>query len=208
MTFLADVFATVLAMPRVLFPAIGALVIGGGATTVGILVAGIAVGTLLGSLFSGRLGTVHRQGRTIVIAVAFWGLFVAAFGLLVLVASEPAPGGEANWALWPATLLMVCAGASDTVSAVFRTTILQVETPDALRGRIQGVYVVVVAGGPQLGSVVLGAVANQTGEATAAILGGLACTFLVVGVAIKQRGLLAYDTRNRPASQSFSPSES
>lgn len=129
MTFLADLFAMVFAMPRVLFPAIGALAIGGGATTVGILVGGIAVGTLMGGLFSGRFGHINRQGRAIVIAVALWGLFIAAFGFVVLTAPGPAPNGGANWALWPATALLAAAGASDTVSAVFRTTILQVETP-------------------------------------------------------------------------------
>jgi ENTS family enterobactin (siderophore) exporter len=196
-------FAMVLAMPRVLFPAIGALVIGGGATTVGILVGGIAVGTLLGGLFSGRLGQVNRQGRAIVIAVAFWGVFIAAFGVLVALAPGPGQGGEANWALWPATLILVAAGVSDTISAVFRTTILQVETPDALQGRLQGVFIVVVAGGPQLGTLVLGAVAEQTGEAMAAIAGGVACAVGVVLVALRQRGLLAYDARNAPTGPSI-----
>jgi MFS family permease len=194
MTFVADLIAMVLALPRVLFPAIAAVSIGGGATTVGILVGGIAVGTLLGGLFSGRLGHVGRQGKAIVIAVAIWGLFIAAFGFVVLAAPGPAPDGGANWALWPATALLVGAGAADTVSAVFRTTILQVETPDALLGRLQGVFIVVVAGGPQLGTLVLGSVANMTGEAMAAIIGGFACSMLVLGVARWQRTLLGYVT--------------
>jgi len=192
MTFVADLIAMVLALPRVLFPAIAAVSIGGGATTVGILVGGIAVGTLLGGLFSGRLGQIRRQGRAIVVSVAIWGAFVAAFGFVVLSAPGPGPSGSANWSLWPATLLLVGAGAADTVSAVFRTTILQVETPDALLGRLQGVFIVVVAGGPQLGTLILGSVASLTGEALAAIIGGLACSVLVVVVARWQRGLLRY----------------
>lgn len=203
MTFVADLFAMVLAMPRVLFPAIGALTIGGGATTVGILVGGIAVGTLLGGLFSGRFGQVNRQGRAIVISVVAWGLFVTAFGFVVAAAPGPLPGGGANWALWPATLLLVAAGVSDTISAVFRTTILQVETPDALQGRLQGVFIVVVAGGPQLGTLVLGALAEQTGEAVAAIIGGIACAVGVVVVSLRQKGLLAYDARNAPSGPSI-----
>lgn len=199
MTFVADMFAMVLAMPRVLFPAIGALTIGGGATTVGILVGGIAVGTLAGGLFSGRLGQVRRQGRAIVVSVVFWGLFVAAFGFVVLASPGPDPGGSANGLLWPATALLAAAGVADTISAVFRTTILQVETPDALQGRLQGVFIVVVAGGPQLGALVLGAVAEQTGEAMAAIIGGVACAVGVVAVALWQRGLLAYDSRSARA---------
>jgi len=194
MTFLVDIFAMVLAFPHVLFPAIGALAIGGGAATVGILVGGMATGAVLGGLFSGRLGQVRRQGRAIVVAVALWGLFTALFGVIVAVAPGPGPGGAANWALWPATALMVAAGASDTVSAVFRMTILQVGTPDVLQGRLQGVFIVVVAGGPHLGSALLGALAGRTGEAAASIIGGLLCTALVIGTALLQRGLLAYDS--------------
>lgn len=196
MTFLADMFAMVLAMPRVLFPAIGASLIGGGATTVGILLAGIAAGTLLAGLFSGRLGQINRQGRAIVVAVAFWGIFVACFGLIVFLAPGPGPNGAANWALWPATGLMALAGASDAVSAVFRSTILQVATPDALMGRLQGVFIVVVAGGPQLGAVIGGSLAGLTSEASAAIIGGVACAVLVVAVASRQKGLLRYDARD------------
>lgn len=195
MTFLVDLSAMVLALPRVLFPAIGALMIGGGATTVGILVSGIAVGTLLGGVFSGRLGRINRQGLATVVAVACWGLFVAGFGAVVAMAPGPGPDGAANWALWPATLFMMLAGASDTVSAVFRTTILQVATPDALRGRLQGIFTVVVAGGPHLGSLLLGSLAASTGEAKAAIIGGLVCTAVVILISARQRGLVAYDAR-------------
>jgi ENTS family enterobactin (siderophore) exporter len=200
-TFFVDLSAMVLALPRVLFPAIGALMIGGGATTVGILVSGIAVGTLLGGIFSGRLGRVNRQGLAIVVAVVVWGLSVAAFGVVVGLAPGPGPNGEANWALWPATALLVVAGASDTVSAVFRSTILQVATPDALRGRLQGVFTVVVAGGPHLGSLLLGSLAAATSEPAAAIIGGLACALVVTIVSIRQKGLIAYDARHPGAEE-------
>ncbi|MCI0544112.1 MAG: MFS transporter [Actinobacteria bacterium] len=205
MTFFVDLSAMVLALPRVLFPAIATLMIGGGATTVGILVSGIAVGTLLGGIFSGRLGRINRQGLAIVAAVVAWGLFVAAFGVVVALAPGPGPGGQANWALWPATLFMVLAGAADTVSAVFRTTILQVATPDALRGRLQGVFTVVVAGGPQLGSLLLGSVAAATGEPTAAIIGGVVCAALVAVVSVRQKGLIAYDARDPGAETGLRP---
>lgn len=212
MTFFVDLCAMVLALPRVLFPAIGVVIIGGGATTVGILVSGIAVGTLLGGLFSGRLGRINLQGRAIVVAVAMWGLFVAAFGVVVGLSPEPSPGGTANWLLWPATLFMVLAGAADAISAVFRTTILQVETPDALLGRLQGVFTVVVAGGPHLGSLLLGSVAAVTGEPLAAVIGGLTCFLVVTLVSIWQKGLLGYDAREHfmerlPPARSTRPAE-
>ena len=107
--------------------------------------------------------------------------------------------------LWPATLLMVLGGIADTVSAVFRTTILQVETPDALLGRLQGVFIVVVAGGPEIGSFLLGSVASVTGEASAAIAGGIACAVLVILVSLKQRGLWDYDARARAGIERVEP---
>src|SRR5690606_37381691 len=193
MTFLVDLSAMVFAMPRVLFPAIGMVLIGGGATTAGILVAGIAFGAVLGGLLSGPLGRVRWQGRAIVGAVAVWGVSVAAFGLVVASAPGPGPGGSAHWTLWPALALMVVAGVADTVSSVFRSTILQSATPDEMRGRLQGVFIVVVAGGPQLGTLLLGALATGIGVGGAAVAGGLACVVVVLALAAWQRGFLAYD---------------
>ncbi len=200
MTFYADMCAMLLAMPRVLFPAIAALMIGGGARTVGILVSAVAVGSFLGGVFSGRLGRINRQGVAIVVSVVAWGLLIAAFGVVVALAPGPLATGAANWALWPAATLLGLAGVADTVSAVFRTTILQVATPDAMRGRLQGVFTVVVAGGPQLGALILGVLATATSEAWAAILGGAACAVLVVVIASWQKGLLSYDAR-RPGAE-------
>src|SRR5690606_29820331 len=107
MTFLVDLSAMVFAMPRVLFPAVGALVLGGGATTAGILVAGIAFGAVLGGLLSGPLGRVRWQGRAIVLAIVVWGAAVAVFGLVLAAAPGTQPGDPAHWLLWPALALMV-----------------------------------------------------------------------------------------------------
>jgi ENTS family enterobactin (siderophore) exporter len=199
-TFVIDLSAMVLAMPRVLFPAIGAALIGGGPTTVGVLTAGIAAGAILGGLFSGPLGRVRRQGRAVVVAVVGWGLAVAVFGLVVHLAPTPvAPTGgvaPAHWTLWLAAGCMVLAGCADTVSAIFRSTILQAATPDALRGRLQGVFIVVVAGGPRLGDVALGTAAEGLGEAWAAVAGGLACAAAVALFAWRQPRFLAYDAED------------
>lgn len=195
-TFVVDLTAMVLAMPRVLFPAIGAVLIGGGATTVGVLTAGIAVGSFLAGLLSGPLGHVRRQGRAVVAAVVGWGLAVAAFGAVVHLAPGPTPSGGATAVLWAATGCMVVAGAADSVSAIFRSTILQAATPDAMRGRLQGVFIVVVAGGPRLGDVVLGGLGAGVGEASAAVLGGLACIAVVLAFALAQRNFLAYDAEH------------
>ncbi len=199
-TFVVDLAAMVLAMPRVLFPAIGATLLGGGATTVGVLTAGIAVGAILGGLLSGPLGRVRYQGRAVVVAVVGWGLAVALFGLVVHLAPDRAPtlapGAPAHWSLWLATACMVLAGSADTVSAIFRSTILQAATPDELRGRLQGVFIVVVAGGPRLGDVVLGTTAEGVGEAWAAVGGGLLCAVVVALFALRQPRFLAYDAED------------
>src|SRR5690606_16232518 len=102
-------------------------------------------------------------------AVICWAAAIISFGVVVALAPGAAPDQGAHWILWPAVACLVAAGAADAVSAVFRTTILQAATPDHLRGRLQGVFVVVVAGGPYGGDLVLGTSAALTSEAVAAI---------------------------------------
>ena len=197
MTFLLDLSAMVLAMPRVLFPALGALYLGGGARTVGILAAALAVGSVLAGLFSGPLGRVRRQGLAVLIAVACWGLVIAGFGLVVTQA-RPGPDGSAGALLWPAVGVLAFAGVADQISAVFRMTILQAATPDQLRGRLQGVFVIVVAGGPRLGDLLLGSVAEATNEPLTAVIGGVACVLAVLLLATIWRGFARYDA-NAPS---------
>jgi len=192
MTFLADLCAMILAMPRALFPAVAALAFGGGARTVGFMAAAIAVGSIVAMLLSGRLGHLRRQGLAVVVCVAVWGVSVFGFGLAV-----GSAGGvlTRSSALWVGALFLACAGAADSVSSVFRTTILQAATPDYLRGRLQGVFIVVVAGGPRLGDLVAGSVATAYNEAFAAIAGGIACVLAVAALSVWQRGFLRYDAR-------------
>ena len=103
-------------------------------------------------------------------------------------------------ALWVplavAATLLALAGGADAVSSVFRQTILQSATPDDMRGRLQGVFIVVVAGGPLLGDLVLGSAAGWTSEGWAALAGGLVCVLLLGAVTVRQRGLWAYDARH------------
>jgi MFS family permease len=199
MTFIVDLLAMILAMPRVLFPAIGVAVLGGGATTVGILSAGIAAGSIITGLLSGRLGRISRQGRAVLVAIVGWGVSITAFGVVLALSSGPGPGGSVRWLLWPAVVFLALAGAADAVSAVFRMTILQSATPDAMRGRLQGVFVVVVAGGPRLGDLLLGTVAHLTRESITAIVGGLACVVAVLVVAALQPAFGRYDAREPTA---------
>ena len=159
--YLIDVNAMVFGMPRALFPALAATVFGGSATTVGLLYSAPGVGALLGALTSGWVGRVRRQGLAVICAVLVWGLSIAGFGV-------------AHW-LPLALVLLAVAGWADVLSAVFRNTIIQFAGPEGMRGRLMGVQMAVVAGGPRLGDLEAGAVATAFGDSVSVVSGGLAC---------------------------------
>src|SRR5690606_11109775 len=166
-----------------LFPAIGVVIVGGGEGTTGILTAGLAIGGVLAGLFSGGLTRIHRQGLVIVWSIVGWGLSVTAFGLVLVAAGRTEPTTVLTWALVLGFAALVLCGVTDGMSAVFRTTILQAAAPDEMRGRLQGVFIVVVAGGPRLADVLVGAEASWWGEGMAAVVGGLTC-IVVLGLLV------------------------
>jgi len=145
MSFLVDIVAMVFAMPRALFPQVAADRWHG---QVGPLYAALAIGAVLAGVSSGWIGRVRRQGVTLTFAIVLWGVCVAAAGLM--------------HSLLLAVVFLAFAGAADLVSAVYRQTILQTYAPDQMRGRMQGVFVVVVAGGPRLGDLRAGATETKT----------------------------------------------
>jgi MFS family permease len=177
LSFAVDIIANAFAMPRALFPQV-AVERFGGPSAAGWLYASIAVGAVAGGLASGWISRVRRQGLALVSAVVAWGALVAAAGL-------------AN-SLWLAVVLLAGAGAADLVSAVYRQTILQVYAPDRMRGRLQGVFIVVVAGGPRLGDVRAGAAAAAAGVTASWVGGGIACVVLVLLLAVAAPALVRY----------------
>jgi len=182
MTFILDLCAMVLAQPRALFPALAFKVYGGGAGVVGLLQSAPAAGAVVAVLFSGWLSRVHRQGFAIVVAVLVYGAAVGGVGLTDV--------------LWLGVLFLAVSGMADMVSAAYRSTILQVAAPDQLRGRLQGVFIVVVAGGPRAGDFLAGSVASSVGERAALVLGGLACIAGVLTATALSRRFLDYDARH------------
>ncbi|CAN5182307.1 MFS transporter [soil metagenome] len=207
MSFIVDIIAMTFGQPRVLFPAVGALLIGGGAITVGILTAAGAVGALLCSVFSGRLGHVRWQGKAVQRAIVVYGACIAAFGAVLLVTSlsSAAPGlhsitesiGAVNGvALVLAAFFLAGSGAADNVSAIFRTTILQSAVPDDMRGRIQGVFTVVVAGGPRLGDAYIGILAFGAALWFPPLLGGVVIMVLITVLVRSSAGFRGYDAQN------------
>jgi MFS family permease len=198
--FLVDLLAMGLGRPQVLFPAIGALVIGGGPVTVGILTASAAVGTFLTGLFSGQVGHIRWQGRAITASVMVYGGFVAVFGVVVLVMELGDFGsvGEEFATVNPVALAIAAialagTGAADEVSAIFRQTIMMVAAPDAMRGRIQGIFTVVVTGGPRIGDLYVGVLATAVALWFPPLLGGLVIVAAVGVIGRLRNGLRDYD---------------
>ncbi len=183
MSFVVDLIAMVFGMPRALFPQIANQSFGGpidGGVAFALLFAGIPAGAVLGGILSGWVSRVRRQGRAVVAAIAVWGLAMAAFGGAVGLAPRAQQA-----MLVAAVLMLVVGGAADMASAAFRTSMLQGAASDAVRGRLQGVFIVVVAGGPRIADVLHGAAASVIGTALTAAIGGLLVLFfLAVSVAL------------------------
>jgi MFS family permease len=177
LSFAVDIVAMVFAMPRALFPEVAADRFGGD-WAVGWLFAAIAIGSVLGGLTSGWIGRVKRQGVALVIAVVAWGVAIGFSGLA--------------HSLWLMVLLLAVGGAADLVSAVYRQSILQVYAPDRLRGRLQGVFTVVVAGGPRLGDLRSGATADIAGPTASWAGGGFAAAGVAIALALAFPALLRY----------------
>lgn len=160
-----------------ILPAVGALVVGGGATTVGILAASGAVGVILSGLVSGPLGHVRRHGRAIVVATLAQAATVSAFGTLLLVftGTHGRPDADAPdlAALLSLGGVVVLSGIADNVAGIFRTTMMQSATPDAVRGRLQGLYTLVLTAGPRLGDLVAGTLAAVVALWFPSLVGGV-----------------------------------
>ncbi|WP_433499044.1 MFS transporter [Sphaerimonospora sp. CA-214678] len=179
MSFAVDVIAMAFAMPRALFPEMTAERFAGSAVAFGWLSAAIPIGAVVAGLFSGWVGRVRRQGVALTLVIALWGGTVAAAAF-----AEP---------LWLIVALLAVGGAADLVSAVWRQTILQTYAPDELRGRMQGAFMVVVAGGPRLGDLRAGASATAFGLVPAWAGGGLVCAVLVLVTGFAVTAFRRYD---------------
>ena len=161
-TFIVDLDAMIFGMPQALFPILALTVFHAGAQGYGLLAAAPAAGALVGALLTGWVSRVRFQGRAVYVAVALWGVAITAFGL-------------ATFSLPLALLLLAIAGAADVISAVFRATILQLATPDELRGRLSALHGMVVTAGPRLGDMEATAVAAAINAQFSVVSGGLAC---------------------------------
>ncbi|WP_018682592.1 MFS transporter [Actinokineospora enzanensis] len=172
-SFLVDIIAMVAGMPRALFPEMAERTFGdppGGGSALGWLYAAIPIGSAVFGLFSGAFSRIPRQGAVITLAIILWGASMAAFGL--------------SHSLWLAAFFLALGGGADLISAVHRSSMLQTEATDEMRGRMQGVFTVVVAGGPRIADLTHGWGAALFGTAAAATVGGLLVIVLTLGLIV------------------------
>ncbi|MFD0482295.1 MFS transporter [Kineococcus sp. GCM10028916] len=162
---LCDLLATVLAMPVAVFPEIAAARFGD-ASRFGFLLAALAVGGVLTGLLSSRITGSARPVRFVVGGGVAWGLALAGFGFV----DSPAPS----------LLLLVVAGAADTVSVIARGSLVQLHTPDEVLGRVSALEGVVGVAGPGVGNLRTGSLAQFTSPGFSLVVGGLSAAAAIL----------------------------
>nr|WP_241826777.1 MFS transporter [Streptomyces graminilatus] len=183
LSFLADIVAMVFGMPRALFPQLAAQTYAsyGEGRALGLMFAAIPVGAVLGGLFSGTFSRARRHGWMVIGSVVAWGLAITGFGL--------------STSLWAGVAFLAAAGVADMVSSVFRVAILLSAATDEMRGRMQGVFTVVVVGGPRLADLLHGTTAAALGPRTAVAGGGLLVVAVTLALTAAMPALRRYRVR-------------
>lgn len=166
--YLVDLNAMVFGLPRALFPAVTQHVYHGGPLTLGLLYAAPGAGALVMAVFTGWMDRVRRRGRLVVLVVLAWGVAMTLFGLVPV--------------LWVGLLALAVSGTMDVISAVLRNTILQTSISDDYRSRVSSIQMAVVTGGPRLGDLESGTVANFTSTEFSIVSGGIMCVLGVIAL--------------------------
>src|SRR5438552_11211703 len=191
-TMLLDFFATFFSSATALLPIFAQDILRVGARGYGWLYAAPAAGALLTSaVMVPMTERIERRGRTLLWAVAGYGLATVAFGL--------------SRSFWLTFFCLAAVGATDTVSMIIRNIIRQLETPDRLRGRMTGINMVFFMGGPQLGELEAGAVANWLGATFSVVSGGVGCLLAVACIAAATPELRKYHAPSVITTKAFSP---
>lgn len=193
--FLIDLVAMIFGMPRAVFPALAERTFSTGATGLGLLYAAVATGGLFGALTTGWVKRVRRRGVAVLVAVAAWGAAITLAGISLF--------------SFPLTLFwLAMAGAADVISAVFRGSMLLEATPKGLLGRVNALNLVIVSGGPRVGDVEAGLVAQVVGAGPSVIVGGVASLAGTLFVAARFRPLRNYRSPASPKARPAPPSMS
>jgi len=178
-TMTLDFVATFFASATLLLPIFAQERLHVGARGYGFLAAAPAIGSVLTALVMARLGTLRRQGRLVVAAVAVFGVATAGFGVSTV--------------FWVSLLMLAITGAADTVSTVLRQTIRQLVTPNHLRGRMTSINMMFFMGGPQLGELEAGVLAGFIGAPLSVVIGGLGSLIAAAIAAVKSKSLMKFE---------------
>lgn len=169
-SMLLDFFASFFSSATALLPIFAQDILHVGARGYGWLYAAPAVGAVIGSIAMIRfVGLIEHRGTVLVWAVMAYGMTTVVFGF--------------SRTFWLTFACLACSGLADSVSMVIRGLIRQLGTPDALRGRMTGINMVFSMGGPQLGELEAGLVANWRGAPFSVVTGGIGC-LLVTGLIV------------------------
>jgi len=178
-TMVLDFLATFFSSATALLPIFAQDVLRVGAQGYGWLYAAPAAGALVTSTAMVLLADrIERRGLVLLVAVAGYGLATVVFGL--------------SRSFWLTFFCLAVTGATDTVSTIIRNVVRQLETPDRLRGRMTGVNMIFFMGGPQLGELEAGVVANWFGAPFSVITGGLGCLAATAWVSLATPALRRY----------------
>ena len=178
-TMTLDFVATFFASATLLLPIFARDILQVGAHGYGLLAAAPAIGSVITAFFMARIGTFRREGRTVVGAVAVYGVATMAFGV--------------SRVFWISLLMLALTGAADTVSTVLRQTIRQLVTPNHLRGRMTSINMMFFMGGPQLGELEAGLLAALIRAPLSVIVGGLGSTTAAGIAAVKSKSLMEFE---------------
>jgi len=191
-TMLLDFFATFFSSATALLPIYAQDILAVGANGYGWLYAAPAAGAIITSAIMVKaVDAIERRGQVLAAAVMAYGLATVGFGL--------------SRHFWLSFFCLAATGATDTVSMVFRNLLRQLETPDRLRGRMVGVNMVFFMGGPQLGELEAGLVANWLGPVISVVSGGTACMIATAWITGKTPALRAYRRESIPNLQLPAP---
>ena len=178
-TMLLDFFATFFSSATALLPIFAQDILHVGARGYGWLYAAPSIGAVLTSLVMVRsIERIERRGVVLLWSVCFYGAATIVFGV--------------SRAFWLTFLCLAITGAADTVSTVLRNVVRQLGTPDHLRGRMTGVNMVFFMGGPQLGELEAGSVAQWLGARASVVTGGMGCLVATAWIALTTPALRSY----------------
>jgi MFS family permease len=174
-----DFFATFFASANTLLPYFAQYVLHVNEVAYGWLASAASVGAVTVGLVISQFGRIRRQGKLLLGAVVVFGISAILFG--------------ASRSYGVVFAALVLGGAADSVSTIIRNTIRNLRTPDLLRGRMTGINQIFFAGGPQLGEIEAGAVAQVMGVPFAIISGGVGTILMVALIAARWPILLRYN---------------